>query len=156
MRSNLRNFLARRVNKSKNRAAKSFVEVECDSITLYAQRVSEIIPKSESDYRSSGFVLKSSVERCLQLISDKQINILYALYSGTLRINGDYEALLRSSKFFDSALLQKVKSRKSLRNNLVHNYVEGEFDSEVFEHASDLSDVAEFVARAKELSDSRR
>ncbi|MGC8648467.1 MAG: HepT-like ribonuclease domain-containing protein [Candidatus Micrarchaeia archaeon] len=139
------------MEKSRHRDKSDFVEAECSDILLSVKRISEILPESESAYLSSNFVIKGAIERNLQLISDRQTNILYALYSGRLRISGDYDTLLKYSDVFGKKLLEKTKLRRSLRNMLVHNYVDSILDKDVFIHASSLEDVIEFVEKAREI-----
>jgi len=132
------------------------ISKEINDILLYVERIEFLLPKTLDSYLSSDFRTKSTIERYLQLISDKEKNILYSLYEGKLRIKGDFSALITASNQFDAELLKKIKERNSLRNTLVHRYSEGENDREVFRQAGDLSDVRAFAIQAQHIVETKQ
>lgn len=93
------------------------------------------------------------MERNLQLVSDMQLDILMQLYKGLeLRIAGDEESVLdRLKEKFSKGLIDKVKKRMALRNNLVRAYVDSGYDNEAFEQAHNLDDIAEFKKEINKL-----
>jgi len=132
------------------------ISKEINDILLYVERIEFLLPKTIDSYLSSDFRTKSTIERYLQLISDKEKNILYSLYEGKLRIKGDFSALITASNQFDAELLKKIKERNSLRNTLVHRYSEGENDREVFRQAGDLSDVRAFAIQVQHIVEAKQ
>ncbi len=118
----------------------------------YATRLRKITPADLKSFADSD-ITKDAVERNLQLLSDVQLDILMQLYKGLeLRIAGDEESVLERLKDkFSKGLLERVKRRRALRNNLVHAYADSEYDEEAFDQAHDLSDISEFSKEVNKL-----
>lgn len=109
----------------------------------YCSRLERITPKSLELYLKSDIVVKSAVERNLQLVSDSELDIMVQIYKGLeLRIAGDDESILdRLEEKLGKATIAKVRERRRLRNDLIHAYSDSDFDKPVFEQAHNLSDV---------------
>jgi uncharacterized protein YutE (UPF0331/DUF86 family) len=135
-----------------DRISKKLVNLE-----QYAERLEKITPPELKSYAKSDIV-KDAVERNLQLLSDTQLDILMQLYKDLeLRIAGDEESVLdRLKEKFSKGLIEKVKRRRALRNNLVHAYVDSSYDKEAFEQAHNLEDIAEFKREVNKLMNNSR
>ena len=63
----------------------------------YKDRLEKIAPKDFNTYVKSDSIVKSAVERNLQLISDVQLDILMQLYKDMeIRIAGDDESVINN------------------------------------------------------------
>ncbi len=113
----------------------------------YKIRLQKIAPKTLDAYAGSEIIVKSAVERNVQLISDVQLDVLVQLYKGMeIRIAGDDESVINNmEQKLGKALSEKVRERRRLRNELIHAYAESDFDEQVFEQAHGLKDIDDFI-----------
>ncbi len=108
--------------------------------------------KSVAAYAKEDYIIKRTIERDMQLISDVQLDILIQLYKSlNLAAPGEEKSIITAmDKVMDKNLVEKIKARRSLRNELVHAYKDAN-DKEVFELADDLKDLERFIADTKKL-----
>jgi uncharacterized protein YutE (UPF0331/DUF86 family) len=107
--------------------------------------LNKLVPKTYEEYKKRGTGVKWELERGLQLISEVEIDIIVLLYKGLKKgIAGEEKSLLSDmSKELGEDVINAVKERRQLRNELVHAYTIDN-DKEVFAKASDTSDVHKF------------
>lgn len=119
----------------------------------YSDRLEGMLPESKAQYKKSGTVLKSAVERNLQLISDIEIELMALLYRGMeLSLASDDASIIeRLSGKLSSSALSGVRNRRDLRNLLVHAYSDKSYDDEAFDQASSLGDVKELVREVRRI-----
>lgn len=119
----------------------------------YKARLEKIVPKDMGTYHKSDIIVKGAVERNIQLVSDVELDVLMQLYKGLeMRIAADDESII--SKFEEKLgkkLVEKIRERRELRNDLIHAYIESDYDKKVFEQAHDLSDIETFSKEVNKL-----
>ncbi len=121
------------------------IEEKFAALTLYSNRIRELLPKSFIDYSKSDMI-KSATERNLQLISDAELDVLASLYKkfGKETIGTESSLPAKLEGVLNKGILEKYKERRELRNKLVHAYADLALDKETFEQASDLKDIDDF------------
>lgn len=119
----------------------------------YSSRMEEIVPRSKKEYINGGFELKAAVERHLQLISDIEIEVLLLVYKGKeMSLLGEENSLLnRIEEIIGQKVTIGVRSRRTLRNTLVHAYSDVSYDEEVHRQANDLTDLREFIRSVRRV-----
>ncbi len=119
----------------------------------YSAILAEITPKSYELYGKAGNLVRSAVERNLQLVSDTELDIAVLLYKVLApKPVGDDESVIESlSGKLPSRVISRLKERRRLRNLLIHAYAQAGYDRETFEQASSTKDVEEFIKGAKAL-----
>jgi uncharacterized protein YutE (UPF0331/DUF86 family) len=119
----------------------------------YSDRLGKMLPGSMALYKKSDTILKSAVERNLQLISDIEIELLVLLYKGMeLSLAGDDSSVIeRLAGKLSGAALSGVRNRRNLRNLLVHAYSDTSYDDEAFDQASSLSDVRGLIKEVNRI-----
>lgn len=112
--------------------------------------------KSAAAYTKEGYTVKRTIERDMQLISEVQLDILIQLYKSlNLAAPGEEKSIITAmDKLMDKKLVEKIRARRSLRNELVHAYKDAN-DKEVFELADDLKDLERFITDVKKLVSKR-
>lgn len=116
------------------------LELMLKSIEVYGGRIAYILPKDLNEYEKLDQNLKAAVERYLQLISDKEIDLLSQLYKElSLGIVGDSESLIALFEGrLNKPVLNEIIERRTLRNYLVHAYSIGAYDRQVFDIAKKI------------------
>lgn len=132
---------------------KERIKQKLSELELYSKRLGAMVPKNLESYKNADIVLKSAVERNLQLVSDAQLDVLALLYKGLeLRLMGDDSSLIDG---FGSKLskrsINRIKERRTLRNLLIHAYASSGYEKESFDQAYNTSDVTEFIKEARHL-----
>ncbi len=119
----------------------------------YKDRLEKIAPKDFNTYVKSDSIVKSAVERNLQLISDVQLDILMQLYKDMeIRIAGDDESVINNMEHkLGKASSEKIRERRRFRNELIHAYIESDYDKQAFEQAHSLNDVDNFIREVERL-----
>ncbi len=119
----------------------------------YKERLEGFAPKDLKSYLKSDSILKSAVERHLQLISDLELDISALLYKGLeLKLSGDDESVLDGLKDrLGKNLVEKIDNRRKLRNSLVHAYIDSNYDKEVFEQSHDMGDLRDFGREVRKI-----
>lgn len=119
----------------------------------YRERLAKIAPKEAKTYLNADITVKGAIERNLQLASDTELDILVLLYKGLeLSLAGDDESIIERMKGrLSTGLIAKIRSRRELRNRLIHAYADSAYDKEVFAQASILSDIDEFEREVTKL-----
>lgn len=114
--------------------------------------LSDTVPKSEGEYASADRTTKDATERRLQIISEAELDIVKTLYKDLgRRVVGDEESLLRAMEdMLGKKVTEAVRRRRRLRNRLVHVYLDVD-RTEVYQQASNLTDVEEFERTAARL-----
>ncbi len=132
---------------------KERVERRMLDLERYSERLEKMLPSSKSQYKKADVVLKSAVERNLQLVSDMEIELLVLLYKGLeLSLASDDASVIdRLSGRISSSALAGVKTRRNLRNQLVHAYSDRSYDDDTFAQASSLADVRELVKEVRKI-----
>jgi uncharacterized protein YutE (UPF0331/DUF86 family) len=132
---------------------KSRLEHRLLDLERYYHRLSEVMPENLSDYAESEHGMKAAAERYLQLISDIEFDIVAQVYKAKeLSIAGDERNLLeRMNSILGKKITDSLRSRRSLRNKLVHAYYEVSYDEDVFGLGNDLNDVKEFIKAIKKI-----
>lgn len=128
----------------KERIARKFRSME-----EYADRINKILPKDPGLYAKLDQNLKIAVERYLQLVSEKEFDLLSQLYAElNLGIVGDSNSLLKLfEEKFSNVLIKSIGELKELRNLLVHSYSLGQYDKRVFEAANRTSKDVELLKK---------
>jgi uncharacterized protein YutE (UPF0331/DUF86 family) len=108
--------------------------------------------KSAAEYAKEDYTVKRTIERDMQLISEVQLDILIQLYKSLdLAAPGEEKSIIIAmEKVMDKNLVEKIKARRNLRNELVHAYKDAN-DREVFELADNLKDLERFIADVKKF-----
>lgn len=132
----------------KERVARRLLDLE-----KYSGRLEKMLPDSKAQYKKSDGVTKSAVERNLQLISDIEMDVLILLYKGMeLSLAGDDTSVInRMDSKMNKFVLDGVRARRDLRNQLVHAYSDSSYDDETFAQASSLADVRELIKETKKI-----
>ena len=122
-------------------------------LTLYAKRLDSMAPHSIDTYKDSEMMLKSAVERNLQLVSDVELDILAFLDKGLeLGLSGDDSSLIdRFEGKFSKKVINKVRERRTLRNLLIHAYADSSYEKESFGQSHDTSDISDFIKEVKQI-----
>ena len=122
------------------------------TLAYYKENLRRILPKGYAAYRKSAPETKAAVERYLQVISEIELDVVVQVYKGfELRPAGGEESILDAAEEkLGRRLIDKVRTRRNLRNALVHAYSNID-DKEVFALAQDIGDVDEFERAAERL-----
>ncbi len=125
------------------------VKNRLESLDAYRMQLKGMLPKTSKEYESLSISNKYAVERLVQLLSDTEMEIVVLLYrNAEPRPAGDVETMLESlNDVFGKDVLQDIKNRRKLRNNLVHSYATSNYDKEVFEIASKTKNIDNFVEK---------
>jgi uncharacterized protein YutE (UPF0331/DUF86 family) len=125
-------------------------------LEVYSNNLGAMAPQSAEAYKKADNILKSAIERNLQLVSDTELDILALLYKGLgLRIGGDDESIIESlSEKMAKKAINKVKERRTLRNLLIHAYAEIGYDKEAYEQARYTGDVNDFIKEVRRILNS--
>ncbi len=108
--------------------------------------------KSAAEYAKENYIVKRTIERDMQLISEVQLDIIIQVYKSlNLAAPGEEKSIITAmEKVMDKDLVEKIKARRNLRNELVHAYKDAN-DKEVFELASNLKDLERFIVDIKKF-----
>ena len=111
------------------------------------------MPKTQEEYKKSNILVKSTVERRLQLISDTEIDILAILYKElNLKVVGEDLSLIAAfSEIFKGNVNEKIRRLRDIRNKLIHEYKSEQFDEEVFKIANENLDESDIISGIKHL-----
>lgn len=132
---------------------KERITKKISTLELYSKNLSSMAPQSPEAYKKVDNILRSAIERNLQLVSDTELDIMALLYKGLgMRLSGDDESIIESlSGRITKKTINKVKERRTLRNLLIHAYAEGGYDGEAFGQARHTGDVNEFVKEVRRI-----
>ncbi|MHB1829794.1 MAG: HepT-like ribonuclease domain-containing protein [Candidatus Micrarchaeaceae archaeon] len=132
---------------------KDRIKEKLSNLELYSKRLGSMAPKGADLYKNADIMLKSAIERNLQLVSDVELDILALLYKGfELKLSGDDLSLIESlSGKLSKKSINKIKERRTLRNLLIHAYTDSGYEKESFEQAYSTSDITEFIKEVKQL-----
>lgn len=132
---------------------KERIREKLSDLELYSKRLSSMAPKNLDLYKNADVILKSAIERNLQLVSDVELDVLSLLYKGLeLKLSGDDLSLIDSlNGKLSKKSINKIKERRTLRNLLIHAYANSGYEKESFGQAYNTSDIAEFVKEARQL-----
>ena len=125
--------------------------------SLYLERFSnelaQVLPKTAEEYKKSSILIKSTVERRLQLISDTEIDILAILYKElNLKVVGEDLSLIAAfSDIFKDNVNEKIRRIRDIRNKLIHEYKSEKFDEEVFNIANENLNETDIISEIKHL-----
>ena len=108
--------------------------------------------KSAAEYAKENYIVKRTIERDMQLISEVQLDIIIQVYKSlNLAAPGEEKSIITAmEKVMDKDLVEKIKARRNLRNELVHAYKDAN-DKDVFELASNLKDLERFIVDIKKF-----
>ena len=108
--------------------------------------------KSAAEYAKENYIVKRTIERDMQLISEVQLDIIIQVYKSlNLAAPGEEKSIITAmEKVMDKDLVEKIKARRNLRNELVHAYKDAN-DKDVFELASNLKDLERFIVDVKKF-----
>lgn len=108
--------------------------------------------KSAAEYAKENYIVKRTIERDMQLISEVQLDIIIQVYKSlNLAAPGEEKSIITAmEKVMDKDLVEKIKARRNLRNELVHAYKDAN-DKDVFELASNLKDLEMFIVDIKKF-----
>lgn len=136
----------------KNRILEKALDLE-----RFSKELSQVLPKTAEEYKKSNILVKSTVERRLQLISDTEIDILSILYKELkLRIVGeDFSLISIFSEVFKNDVTEKIRRLREIRNKLIHEYKSDQFDNEVFKVANENLDESDVVSEIKHIINSK-
>lgn len=128
---------------------KEKVLLELSGVECRANKINEILPKRFSSYTRLDQDSKAAIEWCVLVMSYKEFDLLYQLYSElNLGIVGDSNSLL---KLFEGklsgGLIKSIAKRKTLRNLLVHSYSIGRYDKRTFEMAKQIGRDVELLKK---------
>lgn len=132
----------------KNRILEKSLDLE-----RFSSELAQVLPKTTEEYRKSNILVKSTVERRLQLISDTEIDILAILYKElNLKIVGEDLSLIAAfSGIFKDNINEKIRRLRDIRNKLIHEYKSEKFDEEVFKIANENLDENDIISEIKHL-----
>ncbi|MCL5975989.1 MAG: DUF86 domain-containing protein [Candidatus Parvarchaeota archaeon] len=132
----------------KNRVLEKAIDLE-----RFSKELSQVLPKTTDEYKKSNILVKSTVERRLQLISDTEIDILAILYKELkLNIAGeDFSLISIFSEIFKNNVNEKIRRLREIRNKLIHEYKSEQFDEEVFKVASENLDESDVISEIKHI-----
>ncbi len=139
-------------NTTKNRILEKALDLE-----RFSKELSGVLPKTVEEYKKSDILIKSTVERRLQLISDTEIDILALLYKELkLKVVGEDLSLISLfSDIFKKDENEKIKRLRDLRNKLIHGYKSEQFDEEVFKIAAENLDESGIISEIKHVVNSK-
>ena len=132
----------------KERIKKEIIDLE-----RYMQRIGSMLPESKEKYLRSEMVVKNAIERNVQLISDKEFDLLALLHKGLSEsLPGNEISMLDQLKgHLGEGVTVSIRDRRALRNMLVHAYSDASYDDQVYSQAKDLDDVKKLVSEAKKI-----
>ncbi len=132
--------------------AKNRIEEKLARLDETLSTMEKIVPKSYADYEKAGKTLKWDVERGLQLISEMEMDIAVVLFKTFKKgVAGEETSILTAlSKELGDDMVDHLKSRRKLRNALVHDYAINN-DKDAFSQASDFSDIKKYKTKVKEV-----
>jgi uncharacterized protein YutE (UPF0331/DUF86 family) len=135
---------------AKNRILEKSLDLE-----RFAKELSGVLPKTAEDYKKSSILIKSTVERRLQLISDTEIDILAILYKNLkLKVVGEDMSLITAfSDVLNGKTIEKIRRLRDLRNKLTHEYKSEQFDEEVFKIAGENTNQSSLISNIKHTLD---
>ncbi len=119
----------------------------------FSKELAQVLPKTQEEYKKSNILVKSTVERRLQLISDTEIDILAILYKElNLKVVGEDLSLIAAfSEIFKGNVNEKIRRLRDIRNKLIHEYKSEQFDEEVFKIANENLDESDIISGIKHL-----
>ncbi len=117
----------------------------------FSKELAQVLPKTQEEYKKSNILVKSTVERRLQLISDTEIDILAILYKElNLKVVGEDLSLIAAfSEIFKGNVNEKIRRLRDIRNKLIHEYKSEQFDEEVFKIANENLDESDIISGIK-------
>ncbi|MCL4372696.1 DUF86 domain-containing protein [Candidatus Parvarchaeota archaeon] len=117
----------------------------------FSKELVQVLPKTQEEYKKSNILVKSTVERRLQLISDTEIDILAILYKElNLKVVGEDLSLIAAfSEIFKDNVNEKIRRLRDIRNKLIHEYKSDQFDEEVFKIANENLDESDIISGIK-------
>ena len=117
----------------------------------FSKELAQVLPKTQEEYKKSNILVKSTVERRLQLISDTEIDILAILYKElNLKVVGEDLSLIAAfSEIFKDNVNEKIRRLRDIRNKLIHEYKSDQFDEEVFKIANENLDESDIISGIK-------
>ncbi len=132
---------------------KERIKEKLSDLKIYSKRLSSIVPRGSDSYKNADIILKSAIERNLQLVSDVELDILALLYKGLeLKLSGDDLSLIESlNGKLSKKSINKIKERRTLRNLLIHAYANSSYEEESFKQAYNTADVTEFIKEVRQL-----
>ena len=118
-----------------------------------SKELAQVLPKTQEEYKKSNILVKSTVERRLQLISDTEIDILAILYKElNLKVVGEDLSLIAAfSEIFKDNINEKIRRLRDIRNKLIHEYKSEQFDEEVFKIANENLNENDIISGIKHL-----
>ena len=136
----------------KNRILEKSLDLE-----RFSKELSQVLPKTAEEYKKSNMLVKSTVERRLQLISDTEIDILAVLYKGlNLKVVGEDTSLIAAfSDVFKNNVNEKIRKLRDMRNKLIHEYKSEQFDEGVFKVANENLDESDVISEIKHVVNSK-
>ncbi len=119
----------------------------------FSKELAQVLPKTQEEYKKSNILVKSTVERRLQLISDTEIDILAILYKElNLKVVGEDLSLIAAfSEIFKDNINEKIRRLRDIRNKLIHEYKSEQFDEEVFKIANENLNENDIISGIKHL-----
>ncbi|MBE5729296.1 DUF86 domain-containing protein [Candidatus Parvarchaeota archaeon] len=138
-------------------SVKNRILEKCLDLERFSKELSQILPKTVEEYQKSDLVIKSTVERRLQLISDTELDILSLLYKElNLKVVGEDLSLLSMfSNILKNNVIEKIKRLRDMRNKLIHEYKSDLFDEEVFKIATENLDENDTISEIKHIVNSK-
>ena len=132
----------------KNRILEKSLDLE-----RFSNELAQVLPKTAEEYKKSSILIKSTVERRLQLISDTEIDILAILYKElNLKVVGEDLSLIAAfSDIFKDNVNEKIRRIRDIRNKLIHEYKSEKFDEEVFNIANENLNETDIISEIKHL-----
>jgi len=132
----------------KNRILEKSLDLE-----RFSNELAQVLPKTVEEYKKSSILIKSTVERRLQLISDTEIDILAILYKElNLKVVGEDLSLIAAfSDIFKDNVNEKIRRIRDIRNKLIHEYKSEKFDEEVFNIANENLNETDIISEIKHL-----
>ncbi len=130
----------------KNRILEKSVDLE-----RFSRELSGVLPKTLENYKKGDILVKSTVERRLQLISDTEIDMLAILYKHLkLKIVGEDTSLIALlSGTLSAKTIEKIRRLRDMRNKLIHEYKSEQFDEEIFKIAGENMDQSDVISGIK-------
>ena len=119
----------------------------------FSKELAQVLPKTQEEYKKSNILVKSTVERRLQLISDTEIDILAILYKElNLKVVGEDLSLIAAfSEIFKDNINEKIRTLRDIRNKLIYEYKSEQFDEEVFKIANENLNEKDIISEIKHL-----
>ncbi|MBE5728483.1 DUF86 domain-containing protein [Candidatus Parvarchaeota archaeon] len=138
-------------------SVKNRILEKCLDLERFSKELSQILPKTVGEYQKSDLVIKSTVERRLQLISDTELDMLSILYKElNLKVVGeDFSLLSMFSNILKNNVIEKIKRLRDMRNKLIHEYKSDLFDEEVFKIATENLDEKDTISEIKHIVNSK-